>query len=91
LPNLTPDLRAHCIYGLTRPDDNALVEPRSHVRDPARREAEMRAKNAPGHIPCAIVMNTHAAGGGGAAPGVDPLCVIHGLINGFGLLNGLPK
>lgn len=91
IPNLTPDQRAHCINGFTRPDDSALVQPRSQVQDLARREAEMRTKNTPGHIPCAIVMDSHAPGGGGAAPGVDPLCVIDGLINVFGPLNGLPK
>jgi hypothetical protein len=91
IPNLTPDQRAHCTNGFTRPDDNALVQPRSHVQDPARREAEMRAKNTPGHIPCAIVMDTQAPGGGGAAPGVDPICLIGGLINGFRPLNELDK
>lgn len=91
LPNLTPDQRAHCTNGFTRPDDNAVVEPKSHVQEPARREAEMRTKNTPGQIPCAIVMNTQAPGGGGAAPGVDPICLIGGLINGFRPLNGLDK
>jgi hypothetical protein len=91
LPNLTPDQRAHCTNGLTRPDDNALVEPKSHVKDPLRREAEMRAKNTPGRVPCTYVTSTPAAHGSTAAPMVDPICAIGGLINGFGPLNGLDK
>jgi hypothetical protein len=91
LPNLTPDQRARCTNGFTRPDDDALIEPKSHVKDPARREAEMRAKNTPGRIPCTSVAGVGALGGSTAAPMVDPICIIGGLINGFGPLNGLPK
>ena len=91
LAGMTPEERSHCTGRLTRPDDTTALMPQSHVKDPQRRAAEMRAKNRPGQIPCAIVMDTGAPGGGGAAPGVDPLCAIDGLINGFGSLNGLPK
>jgi hypothetical protein len=91
LPNLTPDQRAHCTNGFVRPDDNALIEPKSHVKDPLRREAEMRAKNAPGRVPCTYVTSTPAPHGSAAAPMVDPICIIGGLINGFRPLNGLDK
>ncbi|HEX4026115.1 MAG TPA: hypothetical protein VHX18_00750 [Rhizomicrobium sp.] len=91
LTSLTPDQRAHCTNGFTRPDDNALVEPKSHVQDPARREAEMRTKNTPGHIPCAEMISGHTGAGDVPVPGADPLCVLDGLINGFGPLNGLEK
>jgi hypothetical protein len=91
IPNLTPDQRAHCINGITRPNDNALVEPRSHVKDPARREAEMRTKNTPGRIPCTYITSAPVPHGSAALPMVDPICVTGGLINGFGPLNGLEK
>jgi hypothetical protein len=94
LTSLTPDQRAHCTNGMgrfTRPDDDALVEPKSHVQDPARREAEMRTKNTPGHIPCAEMIRGHTGGGDVPVPGADPVCVLNGLINGFGPLNGLEK
>jgi hypothetical protein len=91
IPNLTPDQRAHCTNGLTRPDDSLVIEPKSHVQDPVRREAEMRTKNTPGRIPCTSVAKVGALGGSTAAPMVNPLCVLGGLINGFGPLNGLDK
>jgi hypothetical protein len=92
IPDLTPDQRAHCINGLTRPDDNTLAEPHSHVKDPARREAEMQTKNTPGRVPCTSISSAPAPPFGSTpAPMVDPICVIGGLINGFGPLNGLQK
>ena len=91
LTNLTPDQRAHCTTGFTRPDDNAQVEPKSHVKDPLRREAEMRTKNKPGRVPCTYVTNARAPHGSVPAPMVDPICALDGLINGSGPLNGLPK
>ena len=91
LPNLTPDQRAHCTSGFTRPDDSALAEPKSHVKDPLRREAEMRAKNTPGRVPCTYVTSAPAPHGSAPAPMVNPICVLDGLFNGFGPLNGLPK
>jgi len=91
LTNLTPDQRAHCTNGFTRPDDNALVEPNSHVKDPLRREAEMRAKNTPGRVPCTGVAKVSGLAGSTAAFTLDPVCVLDGLINGFRPLNGLPK
>jgi hypothetical protein len=94
IPNLTPDQRAHCtdtLGAFTRPDENAVIEPKSHVKDPVRRAAEMRTKNTPGRIPCTEVMTAHTAAGNVAVPGTDPFCVIGGLLNGFGPLNGLAK
>ncbi len=91
LSNLTPDQRAHCTNGFTRPDDNALVEPKSHVKDPLRREAEMRTKNTPGRVPCTYVTNAPAPHGSAPVPMVDPICGLDGLISGFRPLNGLEK
>jgi len=92
LTSLTPDQRAHCTNGFTRPDDNALVEPKSHVQDPARREAEMRTKNTPGRVPCTSLTEVQTSlAGNTMVPLVDPVCAISGLLNGFGPLNGLPK
>lgn len=91
LTSLTPDQRAHCANGFTRPDDNALVEPKSHVKDPLRREAEMRAKNTPVRVPCTYVTSAPAPHGSAPAPMVNPICALDGLINGFRPLNGLDK
>ncbi len=66
-----------------------MAEPRSRVKDPARRAAEMAAKNRPGKIPCTYIAVDQ--GEGHAVPAVEPLCVLNGLINGFGPLNGLGK
>lgn len=91
-PSLTPEQRAHCPGGFTRPDDNALVEPRSHVKDPARREAEMRTKNTPGRVPCTSLTEVQTSlSGSTMVPMVDTVCAIGGLVNGFGPLNGLDK
>ncbi len=90
LSNLTPDQRAHCPNIFTRPDDSAVIEPRSRVKDPARRAAEMAAKNTPGHVPCTYIATDRAQGI--AAPAVDLLCFADGLFGkGFAPLTGLPK
>lgn len=92
LGNLSREERAHCVTGLARPDGNAMTEPRSHVKDPRRRAAEMAAKNRPGRVPCTYVTAAPAPYGGSApAPMLDPGCAIDGLLNGFEPLNGLPK
>jgi hypothetical protein len=94
IPNLTPDQRAHCastLNGFTRPDEHALVEPKSHVQDPARREAEMRAKNGQARVPCTSLAEVQTFDSSTVVPMVDPACAIGGLINGFRPLNGLDK
>ena len=91
LPNLTPDQRAHCTNGFTRPDDNALAGPKSHVKDPLRREAEMRGKNTPGRVPCTYITSAPVPHGSAPLPMVNPVCALDGLVNGFGPLNGLDK
>ena len=92
LPNLTPDQRAHCTNGFTRPDDGALAEPKSHVKDPLRREAEMRTKNTPDRVPCTSLTEVQTSlSGSTMVPLVDPICAADGLINGFHPLNGVPK
>lgn len=95
IPNLTPDQRAHCanaMGGFTRPDEHALVEPKSHVQDPARREAEMRARNGQARVPCTSLTEVQTSPGGATiVPMLDPACVAGGLANGFRPLNGLDK
>jgi len=91
LTNLTPDQRAHCPNVFTRPDEHALVEPKSQVQDPARRAAEMRAQNTPGRVPCTYVSNAPAPHGSAPAAMFNPICLLGGLINGFRPLNGLDK
>jgi len=55
LAGLTPQERSRCSKDIARPDDNALLMPRSHVKDPVRRAAETAAKNTPGRIPCSYI------------------------------------
>ncbi len=89
LPSLTPQQRAHC-PAMARPDASAVIEPPSHVKDPARRAAEMAAKNTPGRIPCSFIMSAPAPFGATTpAPAVDPVCVLGGLLHGFKPLSGL--
>ena len=95
IPNLTPDQRAHCanaMGGFIRPDEHALTEPKSHVQDPARREAEMRAKNGQARVPCTSFTEVQTSPGGSTmVPMLDPVCAADGLVNGFRPLNGLDK
>lgn len=91
IPNLTPDQRAHCSNGFTRPGENALVEPKSHVQDLARREAEMRARNGQARVPCTSLAEVQTFDSSAVVPMVDPVCAASGVVNGFRPLNGLDK
>jgi hypothetical protein len=91
LVNLTPEQRARCHSGFSRPDDSAVIEPPSHVKDPLRRAAEMKARSAPLRIPCTSVIDAPVGGGTAAVPMADPFCVVEGAIKGFGPLSGLSK
>ncbi|HEY8253890.1 MAG TPA: hypothetical protein VIG39_04570 [Rhizomicrobium sp.] len=91
LANLTPEQRAHCPGGFSRPDDSAVLEPPSHVKDPLRRAAEMKARNAPLRVPCTSVVDAPVGGGAAAVPMADPFCLMGGAIKGFGPLSGLSK
>ena len=91
LNNLSREEAAHCDIGLTRPDANATAEPRSLVKDPRRRAAEMAAKNAPLHIPCTYVTASPSPSSSAPVFMANPFCVMGGLLNGFEPLNGLSK
>jgi hypothetical protein len=91
LGNLSREERAHCDTGPMRPDGSAMTEPRSHVKDPARRAAEMAAKNMPGHIPCTYVTASPSPSSSAPVFMLNPFCVMDGLVNGFEPLNGLSK
>jgi hypothetical protein len=88
--NLTPEQRAHCSGLAAMPRDEGRVgELPSLVRDPARREAELAARNTPARVPC-VELRTRSLGFAGAQDNgvmTDPLCMLNGWINGFG---GLP-
>jgi hypothetical protein len=90
LSNLTVEQRSHC-PGFSRPDDSAVLEPPSHVKDPVRRAAEMKARNAPLRVPCTSVIDAPVGGGTAAVPMADPFCLMGGAIKGFDPLNGLSK
>jgi hypothetical protein len=91
LSNLTVEERSHCHNGFSRPDDSAMIEPRSHVKDPARRAAEMAARSAATRIPCTSIINAPVGGGTAAVPMIDPACIAEGTMKGFAPLSGLPK
>lgn len=91
LATLTPEERARCATGLKAPDHTVVTIPKSHVQDPARRAAEMRAKNSPPRIPCTYVGVAPAPHGTAVAGMIDPFCAMDGLFNGFAPLTGLPK
>lgn len=91
LVNLTPAQKAHCPGGFSAPDERAVAEPPSHVKDSLRRAAEMKAKNAPLRIPCTSVIDAPVGGGTAAVPMVDPSCTLDGALRGFGPLSGLSK
>jgi hypothetical protein len=90
LNNLTAEQRAHCSGFAALPrDKDAMTESRSLVKDLPRRQAELAARNRPARVPC-VSFRTQALAAGHQDTGgmVDPLCVLNGLINGFG--GGLP-
>jgi len=92
LGKLTPDQRAHCSTGaLARPDDSVVAQDKSHVKDPARRAAEMAAKNRNLRVPCTGFSVAQTPYGNVTVPSVNPLCLAKGLMEGFGPLNGLEK
>jgi hypothetical protein len=90
LSKLTPEQRSHCGLLAAIPRDKDTVrEPPSLVKDLPRRQAELAARNTPARVPC-ITLKTQTLGFTGhqdTGVGVDPLCLLNGLINGFG---GLP-
>jgi hypothetical protein len=91
LSNLSPDERAHCPDALHKPDDSVLAMQRSHVKDPARRAAEMAAKNGQPRIACTSIKEFKTPAGSVAVPMLDPGCAVKGAVNGFEPLNGLSK
>ena len=90
LDRLTPEQRSHCGEFAAIPRDRDSVrEPPSLVKDLPRRQAELAARNTPARVPC-IGLRTQTLGFTGKQDTgmmIDPLCVLNGLINGFG---GLP-
>jgi hypothetical protein len=90
LSNLTPEQRAHCPNAFTRPDDSAVLEPQSHLKDPGRRAAEMAAKNRPGRVPCSYVAVEKEFGYQVPAASLD--CLLDSITGpGLAPLNGLEK
>ena len=91
LGNFSREQRAHCTNGLRRPDDSVMIEPPSHVKDPARRAAEMRARNTPAKLPCTYMTNAPAPYGGVTpVPMTDSKCLLDGIFgSGLKPLNGL--
>jgi hypothetical protein len=90
LAGMTPEERSHCPDALARPDDSVVTMPQSHVKDPQRRAAEMRARNTPGSIPCAYVAVDRAFGN--PVPAASLGCLADGVFgNGLAPLTGLGK
>jgi len=82
LGNLPPEKQAKCIGIGIAPPDAAIVELRSHVRDPARRAQELAARKAPARVNCThtetqVIQNIvqqHSVI-------VDPLCATGALLH----------
>jgi hypothetical protein len=92
LATMTAQERARCATGLKAPDRSVVIIPKSHVQDPARRAAEMRAKNSPLHVPCTSTGSAPGPyGSKSVAAMIDPGCALRGLVNGFDPLTGDPK
>lgn len=91
LAALSPAERARCATGLSHPDRSVVTIPKSHVQDPARRAAEMKAKNAPVRVPCSTVGVAPAPHGTAPSVMIDPICALDGLFNGFPSLTGAPR
>jgi hypothetical protein len=88
---MTPEDRARCATGLAAPDRSVVTIPKSRVRDPVRRAAEMAAKNKPLVVPCTYVGEAPAPYGASVPTAMlNPICALDGLVNGFGHPNGLP-
>jgi hypothetical protein len=90
LAGMTQEERARCSTGIARPDDTASLMPRSHVKNPERRAAEMAAKNTPSRIPCSYIATEARFGYQVPAASLDCL---YNSATGAGLapLNGLRK
>jgi hypothetical protein len=89
---LSPAERASCATGLAHPDRSIVTIPKSHVVDPVRRAAEMKARNSPIRIPCTYVGVVPGPYFSNAPTGmIDPSCALDGLVNGFAPVTGLPK
>lgn len=92
LATMTAEERAHCATDLKAPDRSEVIIPKSRVQDPARRAAEMRAKNSPLHVPCTYTGSAPGPYGSKSVAGmIDPGCALRGLVNGFDPLTGQPK
>src|ERR1700753_1290130 len=78
LVNLTPEQRTHCHSGIFAQDESTVAEPGSHVKDPVRRAAEMKARSVLLRIPCTSVIDAPDGGGTVAVPMTDPFCVVDG-------------
>ncbi len=92
LARLTPEERARCATGLKAPDRSVVTIPKSHVQDPARRAAELKAKNSPLRIPCTYTGSAPGPYGSKSVAGmIDPGCALRGLVNGFDPMTGDPK
>jgi hypothetical protein len=90
LAGLTQEERTRCNTGPTRPDDTASLMPRSHVKNPERRNAELAAKNTTARIPCSYVAVERSFGYQVPAASLDCL---YNSATGAGLapLSGLGK
>jgi hypothetical protein len=90
LSNLTQEHRAHCPSPFTKPDQSAMVEPKSHVKESARRAAEMDSKNTPGRVPCSFVAVERFTGA--PVPAISFDCLADSVSgNGLPSYNGLSK
>jgi hypothetical protein len=90
LAGMTPEERSRCPGTFAKPDDTVVTIPQSHVKDPQRRAAEMRARNTPGRIPCSYIAVDRSFGRAVPAASLD--CLADGIFGkGLAPLTGLEK
>lgn len=87
--NLPPDQRENCWQASLPPSAPEIGMPKkSHAVESARWVAELAARRIPPAVPCAhvetMLIGTFGAQKRIGAMAADPLCLLNGLLNGFG-------
>ena len=90
--NLPPEQRANCLrFGIAPPANGtaeAGMPKNSGAKNEALWAAQLAAKQAPAEVPCTSLQQQVFGGVGAQKPVTtlmaDPLCLLNGLLNGFG-------
>lgn len=74
LGSLPAEERARCGNGIVPSDGTTVAEPRSHVKNPGLRAAEMEKKNTPMSVPCVSIQTRALGNFQDHVLMVDPIC-----------------